>query len=255
MAGRPAGGGGSSSRTYNDNLLDLDEGHSTYTSGRPPPATDKDLQRSFKIADDDEAGGRPSISYDDFVGARVERQPSNAKQEQRPSYLTKDDRQYSQTSDLGNYQGDFGDFDDFPDDTHSMHDYYGAGGIDEHTPQVTTGGVGDRFLSVGGGLLGRARRALGIRQQYSEMDLPLTEAGAQAARGPDARGAQGAPESKSLGSRFKFTFGQGQTDYSAAGPRMIHLNNSPANAQNKYYGNSVSTAKYNAFTFVPKFMF
>lgn len=255
MASRAAGGGGSSSRTYNDLLLDLDDPRATYTSGRGPPTRDDNLLRTFNISDADEDSGRPSISYDDFVGARVEQQPSSGRQDQRPAYLSSDDRMYSQTSDLGNYQGDYGDFDDFPDD--NRDDYYAAGGIDEHTPQVVGGG-GNRFLAVGGGVLGRVRRALGIRPQYSEMDLPLTEAGAQASRGgvDGARAGEGDGGEKTSGTRLKFpTFGRGQTDYSTAGPRMIELNNTPANAQNRYSGNSVSTAKYNAVTFLPKFIF
>lgn len=255
MVGRPVGGAGGSSRT-NDLLLDLDDSQHTYTSGRGPPTTDDNLLRTFDISDADEAGGRPSVSYDDFVGARVERKSSNARQEPRPAYLTSEDRLYSQTSDLGNYHGDYGDFDDYPDD--NRDDYYAAGGIDEHTPQVMgRASAGNRFLAVGGGLIGRARRALGIRPQYSEMDLPLTEAGAQTSRaGPDGVHGGHPDENKPSGSGFKFpSFGRGKVDYAALGPRMIELNNSPANASMRFSNNSVSTAKYNAITFLPKFIF
>ncbi|KAI5294806.1 hypothetical protein KEM52_003142, partial [Ascosphaera acerosa] len=44
-------------------------------------------------------------------------------------------------------------------------------------------------------------------------------------------------------------------DPSLLGPRVIYLNNAPANAANRYVGNSVSTAKYNVATFIPKFLF
>ena len=61
------------------------------------------------------------------------------------------------------------------------------------------------------------------------------------------------------GSKFKFglpTFlGRNKPDPSTLGPRIIHLNNPPANALNKYVDNHVSTAKYNVATFLPKFFF
>src|SRR5690606_24033091 len=37
--------------------------------------------------------------------------------------------------------------------------------------------------------------------------------------------------------------------------RIIHLNNPPANAAGKYVDNHISTAKYNAITFLPKFLY
>ncbi|CAO3590835.1 unnamed protein product [Absidia cylindrospora] len=38
-------------------------------------------------------------------------------------------------------------------------------------------------------------------------------------------------------------------------PRLIHLNNDTLNAQQKFMNNSVSTAKYNPITFLPKFLY
>lgn len=54
---------------------------------------------------------------------------------------------------------------------------------------------------------------------------------------------------------FKFGFGRSKPDPSTLGPRIIHLNNPPANAANKYVDNHISTAKYNFATFLPKFLF
>jgi phospholipid-transporting ATPase len=90
-------------------------------------------------------------------------------------------------------------------------------------------------------------------QGYSEMDLPLTEPGSTA---PGAAGQQQAPQQKKkfdMGN-FKFGFGRNKVDPSTLGPRIIHLNNPPANAANKYVDNHVSTTKYNVATFLPKFL-
>lgn len=38
-------------------------------------------------------------------------------------------------------------------------------------------------------------------------------------------------------------------------PRTIYINNKELNAQQKYISNSVSTAKYNVLTFLPKFLY
>jgi phospholipid-transporting ATPase len=56
-------------------------------------------------------------------------------------------------------------------------------------------------------------------------------------------------------SNFKFGFGGRKPDPATLGPRIIHLNNPPANSVNKYVDNHISTAKYNVATFVPKFLF
>ena len=46
-----------------------------------------------------------------------------------------------------------------------------------------------------------------------------------------------------------------KTDPVTLGPRVIQLNNSPANAANRWVDNHVSTAKYNVATFLPKFLY
>lgn len=38
-------------------------------------------------------------------------------------------------------------------------------------------------------------------------------------------------------------------------PRIIHINNHDLNQQQKFMSNSVSTAKYNVITFLPKFLY
>jgi phospholipid-transporting ATPase len=110
------------------------------------------------------------------------------------------------------------------------------------------------ILSLGGGLTGRVKSMFGRGPEYSEMDLPLTEHAAQ--NRADSVGTDEASKKKRRTSGvFKFGFGRGAPDPSTLGPRIIHLNNPPANAANKYVDNHVSTSKYNVVTFLPKFLF
>ncbi|GKT81066.1 phospholipid-transporting ATPase protein [Colletotrichum tofieldiae] len=166
-------------------------------------------------------------------------------------------RHYSQTSELNNYQRYADNFDDYSAEGES---YYQQGGA-----AASANNVGDpsaranarnrnSVLSLGGGFFGRMKNKLGMGQGYSEMDLPLTEAGGngRTESGIDTQAKQG--KKMDMGN-FKFGFGRSKPDPSTLGPRMIHLNNPPANAANKYVDNHVSTAKYNVATFLPKFLF
>ncbi len=256
MAGQP------SSSNRNDLLLDLhDEQQPVYNEGQRPPMNDEDLLRAYN-ADHDESNPRPSISYDDFVGAG---QGEHSATRQLPGgpgtvpgnlggpYLSDGvNRSYSQTSGLNNYQRYADDLDDFPDDGQSM--YYHQGGA---IPGSGAGKPRNRnsVLSMGGGLMGKAKSMLGMGPEYSEMDLPLTEPGARGrvdSTGPET---PRKPEKKFDVGKFKFGFGRGKPDPSTLGPRIIHLNNPPANSANKYVDNHISTAKYNIVTFLPKFLF
>ncbi|RPB02219.1 phospholipid-translocating P-type ATPase [Choiromyces venosus 120613-1] len=94
--------------------------------------------------------------------------------------------------------------------------------------------------------------------EYSEMDLPLTEARPKSTGAGGTDGASGSKRSKerrNSGNKFKFGFGRRKVNPSTLGPRVIHLNNPPANAAGKYVDNHISTAKYNIATFVPKFLY
>ena len=106
--------------------------------------------------------------------------------------------------------------------------------------------------------MGKAKNMLGLGPEYSEMDMPLTntEPG-QSRMDSGVAGQQGKqPGSKKFAAgSFKFGFGRGKMDPSSVGPRIIHLNNIPANSANRYVDNHVSTAKYNIATFLPKFLF
>ncbi|KAJ9151787.1 Phospholipid-transporting ATPase [Pleurostoma richardsiae] len=253
-------------RSRNDLLLDLDNDQPIYNGGQRSDLNDDDLLRTYTL-DHDESQPRPSVSYDDFVGGGSTGRPSAAPQpgssttsfsRPRGPYMEGGDRQYSQGSDLGNYQRYADDFDDFPDDGQSYYQHGGgpsAGGADIAGRQNAR--QRNSILGLGGGFLGRAKNMLGMGQGYSEMDLPLTEPAAQ--RTDSNRPEPEAQQKKSTGrfdmGNFKFGFGRGKPDPSTLGPRIIHLNNPPANAANKYVDNHISTAKYNAATFLPKFLF
>lgn len=141
-----------------------------------------------------------------------------------------------------------------------MQGYYNAE-IDEDSvspARVRRANERNSILALGGGLMGRAKNMLGMGPQYSEMDLPLTESGARGTRIDGPEGDEGSPprnRKRFSAGDFKFGFGKKKADPSTLGPRIIMLNNSPANAAHKYVDNHISTAKYNIITFIPKFLF
>ncbi|ROW12833.1 hypothetical protein VMCG_00743 [Cytospora schulzeri] len=257
MASRPPYGGSS----HNDDLLlDLDE-QPVYSQGQRSELTDDDLLRSDAY-DHDGAQPRPSVSYDDFVGAG-QQAPSSLSSPQMNSqgagaaarpYFGQDTRQYSQTSDLGNYQRYADDdLDSYPEDGPSYYQHGGAPVAQAAYGAENRQSNRNSILGLGGGLLGRAKNALGMGEGYSEMDLPLTQPGSH--RNDPSVDAQPRSGNKFDMGTFKFGFGRGKPDPSTLGPRVIHLNNPPANQANKYVDNHVSTAKYNVATFLPKFLF
>lgn len=278
MAGRPPG---VPPNQRNDLLLDLENDQPIYSEGRRSDLNDDDLLRSYALDHDDVSPGRPSVSYDDFIGAGQTTHPSvkqlpggpasSSALPPRGPYLGDAGRQFSQTSELGNYQR-YADYDsDYPDDGASGY-YQHGGGSSGGSSGRGIGGAGGSgsnpalgmrspgrqrtgVLGLGGGLIARAKNMLGMGQGYSEMDLPLTENGG---RRSNSGGLEPAPR-KDRGrfdlSNFRFGFGRGKVDPATLGPRIIFLNNPPANAANKYVDNHISTAKYNIATFLPKFLF
>jgi phospholipid-transporting ATPase len=267
MAGRPSYG-----PPHSDNLIDFDDNdhQPTYYSGARPPVHDDELLNRYDIDSSDNAPpGRPSVSYDDFVGGG--RPPAGSlpggpgAPSAQPPFLSegggRNNRAYSQTSDLNNYSR-YSDADVHSDDGRSTQGYYAAGGAFEAgSPGVQRGSSKNAhnrnsILSLGGGLVGRVKNTFGRGQDYSEMDLPLTENAAhQGQPTPSAYDDGGSVKKKRTSGTFKFGFGRGAPDPSTLGPRMIHLNNPPANSQNKYVDNHISTSKYNVITFLPKFLY
>lgn len=253
--GEPAG-------TRNDLLLDFHDDSPIYNDGQRAPMNDEDLLRAYN-ADHADTPIRTSSSYDDFVGSHGGpsggRAPAGAGSNpaSRAPYLAGNDRNYSQTSGLGNYQGYGDEMDDFPDEGQSAYYREGPGHAGDDSG-IAMGGKGrnrNSVLSMGGGFLGKAKTMIGMAPEYSEMDLPLTESGARArANDAESDGPKQQGRKFDMGN-FKFGLGGGKPDPSTLGPRMIHLNNPPANSENRYVDNHVSTAKYNLATFLPKFLF
>ena len=270
MAGNPHDQGGPG--PTRDSLLDLGNGAPTYNTGQRPPVDDTQLLQRYDIDDRDEAQPRPSTSYDDFVGGGRPQVPpngqSNGQQPGRPftaPYMDGGTRTYSQTSDLNNFSRYA---DEAGDDDSAYNKYYdGAGASDDHIPggrvNVVRQGHGrDRssLLSMGGAMVDRAKGMLGMRDNnYSEMNLPLTEAGMRQTR-IDTAGTDDIPASSDkkgsgiIGGILGLIWG-GEVDPSTLGPRIIHLNNPQANSGHGWVDNHVSTAKYNAVTFLPKFLY
>ncbi|KAL1977454.1 hypothetical protein VTN31DRAFT_313 [Thermomyces dupontii] len=241
-----------------DDLLQLDDrSQPVYSSGRPPPVSDDQLLYRYNIDDSDQP--RASVSYDDFVGGGGRHSQSGATVQDHAAdgnspYLGGPaHRTYSQTSGLENYQR-YSDVDDY-DDEHT-HGYYGRDYDDPAmSGRIRAAKERNSILSLGGGWVGKAKNMLGMGPDYSEMDLPLTETGArsQGMDGQERDESSSEQATRKRGSAFKF--GRRKVDPSTLGPRVVFLNNAPANAANKYVDNHISTAKYNVITFIPKFLY
>ena len=257
MAGRPPDGRHDPIPGHRGPLLDIDDHEHGFQAAHASSAHQGGASQHPPANDPDHLQSRTSTSYDEFVGSQ--HNPPSAHHAQafspygapQPGF-THAHSNFSQSSGLQNYQR-YSDFDDLPDDEHG---YYQAGADGEFVAggsAVQGGRMRGRnsVLSMGGGILGKAKSALGMGPKYSEMDLPLTEGGQ---RITDVETAQQEAR-KTGGSTFKFGIRRGKPDPSTLGPRMIHLNNPPANAASKFVDNHISTAKYNAFTFLPKFLF
>lgn len=233
MAGNPP--------NNNDLLLDLDdEGRNYGNPGRPPAVSD------------DNYAPRTSTSYDDFVGGPSSQYAADL---QPPSGFSTAHPTYSQSSGLENYQPYY---DEYPDEATPNRGYQYGTTTDDHSDAGRTGtGAGNRQSTYSvQGVVGRVKSVLGMNPEYSEMDLPLTETRPRdAIAGVDDHSTPGQPKKPPGGSNFKFGFGRRKVDPSTLGPRVIQLNNPPANAIHKFVDNHVSTAKYNVATLVPKFLY
>ncbi|KAI9766819.1 MAG: hypothetical protein M1840_006295 [Geoglossum simile] len=150
---------------------------------------------------------------------------------------------HPQTPELNTFQR-YSDIDDFNDEMQCIQGFYGVGdrgSTHPQTPELNTFqrysdiddfndemqciqgfyGVGDRgrnsVISLGGGLMGRAKNMLGMAPEYSEMDLPLTEAGARES-GTDARIGTLRRDKKFSAWKLRFGFGKGKVNSSALEP-------------------------------------
>lgn len=264
MAGPPPPGAAPNNR--DDLLLDLnDYEQPIYNDGQRAPMNDEDLLKAYN-ADHEIPQPRPSVSYDEFVGSQTRPQlgPSTSSLPGGPGSSANLDpnynnnnisRTFSSQSGLGNYDRYGDDNSGYPDDDESL--YLGAASTGDGAGPLRAAKPKQRnsVLSMGGGILGKAKNALGLGPGYSEMDLPLTEPGSRARADDPALGAPKPAKNKFDFENFKFGFGGGKVDPATLGPRIIYMNNPPANATVKYVNNHVSTAKYNVATFLPKFLY
>ncbi|EXJ90928.1 phospholipid-translocating ATPase [Capronia coronata CBS 617.96] len=270
MAGRP---NAPEAADHNNNLLDLGSSTPIYSSGQRPPVDDSQLLQRYDIDDSDEfqPQPRPSTSYDDFIGGgrgapqdHGHTQPvSSSTRPFTAPYMTDTSRNYSQTSDLNNY-APYGDGEEDGEDDGGYKYYDNGGPSDDSIPgggfKVVGGHQGHNRASLMSmsGMVDRARGMLGMRDShYSDMDLPLTEAGMQNERVDTAETEEGNPVHERKAFTFddvKAMFARKKVDPSKLGPRIIHLNDQTVNAANRWADNHISTAKYNVATFIPKFL-
>ena len=226
---------------------------------------DDDLLRAYN-ADHEIPQPRPSVSYDEFVGSQTRPQlaPSTSSLPGGPGSSANLDPNYSNNnisqtfsnqSGLGNYDRYGDDNSGYPDDDESL--YYGAASTADGAAGLRVAKAKNRnsVLSMGGGIMGKAKNMLGLGPGYSEMDLPLTEPGSRTRADDPGLGAPKPAKKKFDLENFKFGFGGGKVDPATLGPRIIYMNNPPANATGKYVNNYVSTSKYNVATFLPKFLY
>jgi phospholipid-transporting ATPase len=250
MAARPPGGYNGQHVSRDEDLIGLGD-QPVYYGGNRPPVTDEEMLHRYDI--DDSEQPRASTSYDDFVGSRPPHSTmpgaagaSAGFEAPRAPYMAAGTgHNFSQSSDLNNYQR-YADIDDPHDDGAG---FYHTGGAGDDTPGFDM--MDESRIqghNTGNGVMGRAKAMLGLGPKYSEMDLPLTEHGRQNMNAES-------PQERKKDSGFKFGFGRGKADPSTLGPRLIHLNNPPANSSKKWADNHVSTTKFNFATFFPKFLY
>ncbi|KAJ5888671.1 hypothetical protein N7495_008712 [Penicillium taxi] len=245
---------------HDDDLL-LDSGP-TYNSGQRPPVNDDHLLEQFNIDDSEvpNAQSRPSISYDNFVGSQAQRSgahydaASGAGNTGYSGAYIHDpypgsplNRSYSQTSELSNYQRYSFDGDD-------NYDYNDA---DFQSGNQTVHHFGTDSKPRNSTLLNKLGFGRGDGQNDDDMNLPLTQPGVRSDAADSTAEYTAAVSRKKKTSAFdwKSIFGRRKVDPASLGPRMIQINNAPANATHRYLTNHVSTAKYNVITFIPKFLF
>ncbi|MBE3048632.1 phospholipid-transporting ATPase, partial [Candidatus Bathyarchaeota archaeon] len=243
-------------------LLDLENDQPVYGGGQRSNLNDDDLLQSYTL--DHEPQARPSVSYDDFVGAGGgghQRYPSSGDRPSEGGAVASSSRspyphdRNDSESHLNNYRRYADDLDDYPADADSFYPHGDAPLAATADTARNNARQRNSVLSLGGGFVGRVKSRLGMGEGYSEMDLPLTEQGAARANA-GSTGKKAAKEERKFDlGNFKFGFGKSKPDPSTLGPRIIYLNNPPANAANKYADNHVSTAKFNIITFLPKFLY
>ena len=265
MAARVPGVGGQAAPHPRGPLVDLDDSSLTFTNGRISPVDAEEILHQRSTNHSNRPQPRPSVSYDEFVGAQPPSQGLRGSTGPSPvgqPYLGIGNRTYSQTSDLNNYQR-YSDMDDLPEDDSATQTgyYHTSGAVDSGPTSMVSGGrhgTRNSVLGMGGDIMGKAKTLFSRGREYSEMDMPLHETapGQRRTYSDTTEDQVKRAELKKFDlGNFRFGLRKGKPDPSTQGPRLIHLNNPSANAQNRYLDNHVSTAKYNIATFLPKFLF
>ena len=249
--------------TENLDIFGLDDSQPIYNSGQPPPASDAQLLEQYNINDSGLDESRLSVTRDDFLESSTMRAIPNQQNDLNPysstqPYLSASAaRRYSQSSGVSGSQI-YTDYDDDLMDARSTSNLYGAAGLDNNLPTSLGPGASkarnrNSILSLGGGISGMAKNLLGVGPKYSEMDVPLTEAGTHII--DSHSDSQRSLSVYKIRDKVRFGLRRKDPDLSTSGPRIIHINNASANSAKKYVDNHISTAKYNIFTFLPKFLF
>ncbi|PHH56118.1 putative phospholipid-transporting ATPase [Ceratocystis fimbriata CBS 114723] len=295
--GLPGRGPSHNQAHQQDLLLDLESDQPAYSNAQRSPLNDDDLMQSYNATHSNapypqtqaprsqpgserqqhqqqpppqiqihDQSDRPSESYDSFVGGRPPAYPpsSNMSSSGLPvSSVSPVSSYHSMNRDRAVSNSGLSDYRPYADedDAASMYraettSYYQNDASDMADTRATAH-QRNSVLTLGGGLVGKMKNALGMGQGYSEMDLPLTTPrGGPSTGGLPPGPASSEPKKKrfDLGS-FKFGFGRSKVDPATLGPRIININNPPANAEAKYISNHVSTSKYNVATFLPKFLY
>ncbi|CAN6674651.1 phospholipid-transporting ATPase Drs2p [Trichomonascus vanleenenianus] len=113
------------------------------------------------------------------------------------------------------------------------------------------------------GFYSSMKTKLGMKPDYSEMDLPLTEHGREHAHPAGGSRYEGPEVDEDERTRQEFDIRRlwnkilrrKEVDPASLGPRIIDIND-PATPHHAYYkDNHISTTKYNVATFLPKFLF
>lgn len=99
-------------------------------------------------------------------------------------------------------------------------------------------------------MVNRMRESVIYNHTDSDSDLPLNQRPPHTTTMDDVDLEPEHKKSRGLRALFR----RNRVDPASLGPRLIHINNTPANAANRYSDNHISTAKYNVATFLPKFL-
>ncbi|CCU81255.1 plasma membrane calcium-transporting ATPase 1 [Blumeria hordei DH14] len=246
------------SKNKDDSSFDLAQRQSS--DNVQGPVLDANEMSRANNYQNDFSNSRPSVSYDEFIG-----EESNSKAEhscESPRKASVETPYDTATTNISSQEPGRESYQRYADDLYEYSEgqsiYHNQAGVSGDNPIGTVANKAhnrNSVLTLGGGLIGRAKTMLGLAPAYSEMDLPLTESGDRRRYDLSSPTTPNEPPKKFNFRRLWHSLGRGKVDPETLGPRIIHLNNPSANNANKFVDNHISTAKYNFATFLPKFLF